>query len=45
MEDVLADAFYDMKEVVDFTKLDSIYITHYGADTNTLLSLYHFKYR
>ncbi len=35
MEDVLADAFYDMKEVVDFTKLDSIYITHYGADTNT----------
>ncbi|MDE6284541.1 MAG: ATP-dependent RecD-like DNA helicase [Bacilli bacterium] len=30
---ILADDFYDIKEVVDFNKVDSIYITNYSADT------------
>lgn len=33
IDDVLENSFYDLKEVVDFKKVDSIYINTYGVDT------------
>ena len=33
IDDVLENNFYDLKEVVDFKKVDSIYINTYGVDT------------
>ena len=34
IDEILGDAFYDLKEIIDFKKLDSIYITNFGIDTN-----------
>lgn len=33
IDDVLLNKFYDLKEVVDFKKVDNIYINNYGIDT------------
>lgn len=33
IEDVMGDSFYDLKEIIDFKKLDGIYVTNYGADS------------
>lgn len=33
IEEVMRDSFYDLKEIIDFKKLDSIYINNYGADS------------
>ena len=30
---IFGDDFYDLKEIIDFNKLDSIYINNYGKDT------------
>ena len=35
IDDVLGDSFYDLKEIIDFKKLDSIYINNFGDCTNT----------
>ena len=31
--EVLGDSFYDLKEIIEFHKLDSIYMNNYGNDT------------
>ena len=33
IEEVLGDSFYDLKEIIEFHKLDSIYMNNYGNDT------------
>ena len=33
IEEVLGDFFYDLKEIIEFHKLDSIYMNNYGNDT------------
>ena len=35
IEDILNDDFYDLKEVIDFAKVDNIYIKKYGDKTST----------
>ena len=35
IDEVLSDSFYDLKEIIDFKKLDSIYINNFGSDTST----------
>ena len=35
IEDILNDDFYDLKEVIDFVKVDNIYIKKYGDKTST----------
>lgn len=35
IEYILSEGFYELKEIIDFQKLDSIYITNFGADTPT----------
>ena len=34
IDEVLGDAFYDLKEIIDFRKLDSIYMNNFGNDTS-----------
>ena len=34
IEDILNDDFYDLKEVIDFAKVDNIYIKRYGDKTS-----------
>lgn len=34
---ILADDFYEIKEIIDFAKVDSIYVTNFGAKTNIRL--------
>ena len=34
IDEVLGDSFYDLKEIIDFKKLDNIYINNFGIDTN-----------
>ena len=35
IEDILNEDFYDLKEVIDFAKVDNIYIKKYGDKTST----------
>lgn len=35
IEDILNEDFYDLKEVIDFAKVDNIYIKRYGDKTST----------
>lgn len=35
IDEVLGDSFYDLKEIIDFRKLDSIYVNNFGNDTST----------
>ena len=34
IDEVLGEAFYDLKEIIDFRKLDSIYMNNFGNDTS-----------
>ncbi len=34
IDDILNDSFYDLKELIDFRKLDSIYINNFGRDNS-----------
>lgn len=36
LNDVLGDYFYDLKEIIDFTRLDKIYLQHFG---NTVIRI------
>lgn len=33
IDEVLGDSFYDLKEIIDFRKLDSIYVSNYGKES------------
>ncbi len=35
IDEVLKDAFYDLKEIIDFKKLDNIYIRNFGKESKT----------
>ena len=34
IDEVLGDCFFDLKEIIEFRKLDSIYMANFGANTN-----------
>ena len=34
IDDIFGDSFYDLKEILDFKKIDSIYILNYGDSTD-----------
>lgn len=33
IDEVMGDSFYDLKEIIDFKKLDSIYVNNYGKES------------
>lgn len=33
IDEILSDYFYDLKEIIDFKKIDNIYINNFGSDT------------
>ena len=34
IDEILGDSFYDLKEIIDFKKLDSIYVTNFDSTSN-----------
>ncbi len=37
IDEILGDSFYDLKEIIDFKKLDSIYVTNFDSSSNVRL--------